>query len=105
MVSVDTKKDEAVPRLVYVEWVDSAAMHGWHSLKDIREDATLAVIQSIGWLIIDTDEQKTLVASKHMDIPQNGDVCFGSDPITIPAVVIRKMVDIATPGTDTTEPV
>lgn len=88
---------DAAPRLVYVEWVDSAAMHGWHSLEDIRADATLAVIQSIGWLINDTDECKTLVGHMHMDIPQNGVTRFASDPLTIPSVVIRRMVDLAVP--------
>jgi len=88
---------DASPRLVYIEWIDSAAMHGWRSLQNIRDDATLAVIQSIGWLIVDTDELKTVVAHMHMDVPQNGTTRFASDPFTIPTVVIRKIVDLTIP--------
>jgi hypothetical protein len=36
------------PSLVYIEWLDSAAMHGWRAIDDIKTDATVVVVQSIG---------------------------------------------------------
>jgi hypothetical protein len=76
--------------LVYIEWIDSAAMQGWRAIDGIKEDATVAVIQSVGWVVTETEQAITLVAHMHKDIPQNGTVRYGSDPMTIPKGVIKE---------------
>jgi hypothetical protein len=76
------------PSLVYIEWVDSAAMHGWRSLDYIKEEATVAVIQSVGWIIRESEESITIVAHMHKELPQNGVTRYASDPTTIPTAMI-----------------
>jgi hypothetical protein len=47
--------------LVRVSWVDSYGPRGWCYMRDALEERTLA-IESIGWLIQDTDERVTIAA-------------------------------------------
>jgi hypothetical protein len=82
--------NNTIGQLVYIEWLDSAAMHGWQALGEVREHATLVVIQSVGWVIHETDDAITLVAHIHKDVPENGDVRLATDPLTIPKGVIRE---------------
>ena len=72
--------------LVYIEWLDSAAMHGWQSLDRIRADAGPVLIQSVGWVVCETDTAVTLVAHKHRDTADS--VPMATDPLTIPKGVI-----------------
>lgn len=80
--------------LIYLEWVDAAANQGWHNLDSIRDDATVLLIQSVGWVIRETDQAITLAAHMHKDIPENGAVRQATDPLTIPkaAITMRRML-------------
>jgi hypothetical protein len=82
--------------LVYIRWVDSAVSSGWHTLDTIVQESSAVEVQSIGWLLVDTDEQKTIVA--HMYLPdEHGDlVQQGSDPMTIPTSQVRTFVRLNT---------
>lgn len=74
--------------LVYLEWVDASAIHGWQSLDDIQRDGAPLVIQSVGWIVHETDDAITLVAHMHKDNPNA--VRQMSDPLTIPKGIIRE---------------
>lgn len=85
-----TKKGEAPRRLVYVEWIDSAsASEGrWVDLARISPDPML--IRSVGWVLHDTKEALTVVASISEE-----DGCSGDT--TIPRVAIRRVVTLKAP--------
>lgn len=46
------------PKLVFIEWLDSSQTHGWNAVEDIPTG--ISKCQSVGWLIADSDESKTL---------------------------------------------
>jgi len=76
-------------KLVYVEWVDSATIHGWHDIEELQDDGGTVFMQSVGWIIHETKEALMLAAHLHKDIPENGAVRMAADAIAIPKVAIR----------------
>lgn len=80
--------------LVYIEWLDAAAVHGWQDLDTVTDDASPIVIQSVGWVLRETDAAITLGAHLHKDIPQNGAVRQVTDALTIPkaAITVRRVL-------------
>jgi hypothetical protein len=78
--------------MVYIEWVDSAGLHGWHSIEELQSDATPIVIESVGWVITENETAVTLVSHIYKDMPGNGGTRQGADSMTIPkgAIVTRR---------------
>jgi hypothetical protein len=54
---------------------------------EIKRDATTLVIQSVGWVLRETDDALTLVAHIHKEAADS--VRYASDPITIPKFAIQ----------------
>jgi len=77
-------------RLVLIEWVDSASGGGWSSLEHAVRESDAPLCKSVGWLIAESKISKT-VAPNILERERNSQVC---EPMTIPAVAIRRMVDI-----------
>lgn len=80
-------------RLVMVEWVDSfGCSSDWQDLSDDREPKPM-ICRSVGWLFHDGPDCKVLVP--HVaDVP-DGAPRQGCGDMTIPAVCVRRMVDLA----------
>lgn len=74
--------------LVYVEWVDSATVHGWNSVDELQDDCGTVLMQSVGWVIRETEAMLMLAAHMHKDIPENGAVRQAADATAIPKVAI-----------------
>lgn len=54
-------------RLVYLEWVDSAASEGWHATDGY--EPTLIYVQSVGWVHHEDETAITIVA--HLGTPDD----------------------------------
>ena len=76
-------------RLVFVEWLDSCRGDGWESLK-VKKKEPLKCF-SVGWLISDDRDQKTLMP--HIDAEETQ----GCGRMTIPTSSIIRMDDIDLP--------
>jgi hypothetical protein len=82
-------------RLVWVEWVDSLGCSpSWEPL-DSSEPKVL-VCQSVGWLIHDGPESKTIVP--HLAVNQPGVRNQGCGDMTIPASAVRRILDLPCPN-------
>jgi len=70
-------------KLVYIEWVDSCGDSSrWRELDDIKKDKPV-LIRSVGWLLAETQESKTIV-------PHLSDSDHGQGEMTIPKSAIKK---------------
>ena len=74
--------------LVYVEWVDSATVHGWHSLDELQRDCTSVLMQSVGWIVKETDDTLMLSAHLHKETDEHDAVRMAADATAIPKVAI-----------------
>lgn len=82
-------------KLVFIKWVDSHSSNGaWRKIEDIVADNHPLHIDSIGWLIAETNVNVTIVP--HMHSPEHDDilVTHGCGEITIPKVAILKRKNI-----------
>lgn len=68
----------------YVKWFDSAAPKGWVWENEI--DASVVVVESVGWIINEDDESITL-SSHRTNHGQS------HSPMTIPKVAIAEIKD------------
>jgi len=73
------------PKIVYVEWIDCSGPFGWTDIDD-AEKANFAKVVSTGFLIAEHKDRITLSAT--IDLSGESVDC----PITIPRVVIKKIV-------------
>jgi hypothetical protein len=70
-------------KLVLVEWLDSHAGDGWQSIGDIAEACQPLHCRSVGWLVSESNDCKTLVP--HLAGDKSGKVLSqGSGDLTIP---------------------
>jgi len=82
-------------RLVLVEWVDSfGCSSSWAPLEECEPKALTC--RSVGWLIHDGDDCKTVVPHLVSNHPEVRDQ--GCGDMTIPASAVRKIVDIELPA-------
>ena len=72
-------KESVKRKVVYIEWVDSFFLHGWHN----NPDVDIAHCVTIGQLL-EEDKRKVVVCQSSSD---SGDM---SDIIAIPKVSIKK---------------
>lgn len=77
-------------KLVIVDWIDSHSGQGWQRLSDIEQSAKPLKCRSVGWLLVDGKDAKTLVPhiSGGSDLRV---VPFGTGELTIPTVSILRM--------------
>ena len=82
--------------LVYIEWVDSyGCSPDWTPIEPV-EIAPLHC-QSVGWLLHDGDECKTIVP--HLSQEHHpGTIQQGCGDMTIPATAITKIVPLTIPA-------
>lgn len=77
-------------KLVQIDWVDSDSFRGiWTGVEVIKEHNTLPNCRSIGWLINDNKEAKTIVS--HIAFDKKGDINQCAGDMTIPVGAIRKI--------------
>ena len=69
-------------KLLYIEWVDSCASHGWTD-----ELPSTSLIQTAGWLLRETADSMTISASV-------SDVGMFDSPITIPKFAMRLVEEM-----------
>lgn len=71
-------------KLVLIDWVDSCGDGTrWRELDEIKKDRPVR-IRSVGWLLVETKESKTIV-------PHLGDSDHGQGEMTIPSEAIKKI--------------
>ena len=82
-------------RLVCVEWVDSFGCSAdWQDLPDVASAPAPVTCRSVGWLLHDADDCKTIVP--HLSDAQHDHVKHqGCGDMTIPTCSIRRIVDLA----------
>ena len=69
-------------KLLLIEWVDSCGDGTrWRELDEIKKDRPVR-IRSVGWLLVETPESKTIVAHLGPD--------HGQGEMTIPKEAIKK---------------
>jgi len=75
-------------RLVFIEWEDAHAWHGWNEVEDLDDEASRC--QSVGWLVYDGDNVKVVAPhlSKATKPPQ------GNGIMTIPSRAVITLVDL-----------
>lgn len=73
---------------VYVEWIDSASMYGWH---DVDSAVAPIEIRTVGWLLKSTPKHVTISASQ-------SDAGNADSPISIPRKAITKLTRFELPG-------
>ena len=73
------------PRLVEVFWRDSAFHRGWASLRTKREEATVSICRTAGYLIEETRDQVKVSHSCDVENESFADV------IAIPREAIRRV--------------
>ena len=83
--------EKRLMRLVLVDWLDSCGCSS--SWEDVDEDMKPSVpaCRSVGWLAHDGDDLKVIIP--HMAENKSGRQ--GCGDMTIPAVAIRRIVDLA----------
>lgn len=74
-------------KLVLVEWVDSHSDDEWKRLRDIKKTSTPTAVRSVGWLIHDGKDGKTILPHVTGE-GEDDDQGFGY--VFIPAKVIVK---------------
>jgi hypothetical protein len=74
--------------LVFIEWVDSRATHGWSTVDEIEN--TCVIVQSVGWKILENEE--LIVISGHYGKPPQPQFC---GVMTIPKCCIKKIILLA----------
>lgn len=80
-------------KLVYIEWEDSAGDGShWRELDYIKQDRP-ARIRSVGWLLAETENSKTIVA--HLSGSNHG-----QGEMTIPKSAIKKFRVLKAPDTN-----
>lgn len=79
--------------LVYIEWEDSHSTTGsvWKSIETVQESGPCVVCRSVGWLVEDHKNHKTVVGSISYG-RDDGGVNQVSGDMTIPTSAIRKLV-------------
>jgi len=81
-------------RLVLVEWEDSlGCSSSWAPLED--SDPKVLLCRSVGWLLHDGDQCKTIVP--HVTEQMTGIDRQGCGDMTIPTAAIRQIVDLSEP--------
>ncbi len=81
-------------RLVLIEWEDSLGCSpSWAPLEDSAPSVLLC--RSVGWLLYDGDECKTIVP--HVTGRLDGVEPQGCGDMTIPATAVRRIVDLDEP--------
>ena len=70
-------------KFVYIEWEDSCGDGSrWREIDDIKKDRA-PTIRSVGWLLAETQNSKTIV-------PHLSDSDHGQGEMTIPKSAIKK---------------
>jgi len=81
-------------RLVLIEWCDSIGVSSdWIPIGEPRDCAPL-VIQSVGWLVLDGEQIKTIVPHLHPTDEDKGAVESGCGDMTIPVCSIKSITDL-----------
>lgn len=80
-------------KLVLVEWVDSHSGVGWQRISEIAGNSEPVRCRSVGWLVSDTKESKTLVPHISGDV-DSGIIPYGCGDLTIPAASITSIKTI-----------
>jgi hypothetical protein len=80
--------------LVCIEWIDSASVHEWRGIEEIHDQLTRCV--SIGWLLHDTNDVKTLLPTVQLSI-DDARVINTTSAITIPHGAITAMHALTMP--------
>jgi len=76
--------------LVKITWTDATDIEtGWHLLSDILKK-TLLNVQSVGWLVEDTDEKMILVACW-----DSADKCAGRGLVIPKPWIVKKEILVA----------
>ncbi len=84
-------------RLVLVEWIDSyGCSPAWEPLSDCQPK--IMQCRSVGWLLHDDDDCKTIVP--HVSADHDSAAPQGCGDMTIPAKAIVRIVDLAEPQLD-----
>ena len=73
--------------IAYVKWVDSSHIIGWKKRRDARPMLGLAVCETVGFVVAETDEYLTLAQSLDDD---KGDSQGWDAIMSIPIVCIKK---------------
>ena len=76
--------------MVYVEWVDSAGMAGWHRIEHTPDYHDPLECQSAGFLI--HKDQKSITLA--LQLTNSGQV---GELMTIPRQCVRRMVKVKVP--------
>lgn len=81
-------------RLVLIEWVDAyGCSSSWEALEDPFKAPHVMTCRSVGWLVYDGEDRKVLVPHIAKTPPEEADQ--GCGDMTIPAVAIRRITDLA----------
>ena len=85
---------EALMRLVLIEWLDSyGCTTGWKSLDDVTPD--VLTVRSVGWLLHDTELVKVIVPHLVEPNAETRIAAQGRGDMTIPCAAIISVKDIA----------
>lgn len=86
------KFDPDTALLVMIQWVDSSSKSGrWTLVEELMDEAlrgrSLGLITTVGWIVIETDEQVIIAAtlSRHSD-----DVMDAGEIMAIPLSCIKR---------------
>lgn len=80
-------------KLVLVEWIDSHSGNGWQRLSEIQGSAEPIRCRSVGWLVAESDECKTIVP--HISGETNEGIApYGCGDLAIPTKAIVKMTTL-----------
>ena len=75
-----------LPRLCYLEWVDSASYRGWTDVDLCKKLKPESTIRTAGWLIHETKDAVTISAHWAVD----PDTSPHHSPMAIPKVAIKR---------------
>ena len=81
-------------KLIYIEWEDAIANHGWHDTKQMADWAkdSSTLIKQVAWVYGETEEYLILYSRCSMDRPEE-ETYYGNLQ-KIPKTWIRKTVNL-----------
>jgi len=79
---------------VLVIWVDSHSGHGWSNVDYIRDRCKPLIIETLGYLVAETEGQIIVVQSKYSETQKDDIIQQGLGDICIPICSIIERYDL-----------